>query len=915
MINIFVGNIPYAATEDDLKELFQEYGPVATATIIRDRYDGRSKGFGFVEMENQTDGERAIEALDGHEMMGRPLKVNPARPRDQRRGRRRDDDNQSDRDRESESLLGDEQNSSPNSNYFHNPYTFVPTPPRPSNGFAGDFNPLKHPSGAAYNLCHSSLKDHLWTGHIPIKLTTVTPLVLPKTEGDGRSPNDHHTYDVLDYLREPSLRGMLRSAYEVVTNSRYGCFGKNQKERLAYRMDSREAPKLIPAIIREDKKSGKLFARLYTGTSYPTINGPKRNERSNQNAPMYAAMLTLYPKEEHPKTELQQDHKQPKTGDKVWAEIILCRHERPKYLYWKASRVWRKRGCAKPDPGDVPKTWRRVPVCRDKHGEAIVRIVKGRVLITNENINKKHDERIFFDDNPSLDLPDIDITNLKGNWDKLIKNYREAHPKDHIFNRPKAVGKPWKRIGDDPGETAWSPHLYKGGTQSYPEGAIKLESGDMVYARCEFNSAGKKIKGIKDLFPVTISRELYEASPRDLLPCSLRPAKRRSELSPADRLFGWVPQLDSEEQHQEDQTVEQNREREAYKGRIRVVCENGPRPEIIERFDDNESLPLSILGQPKVEQGRFYVAQNSKGEPQTDGLSKKEAGYSKQKGLRGRKQYWHHKGLAVKPTDGDLTKEECDNNEKIGAYWKPSVEDRTRIRKNGRYQEYRRPDKRPDGPDSSGWQQKDGQNRSIIGWIRPGVKFKASLYVQNLRCEEVGALLWLLTLNERYQEDYYFRLGYGKPLGFGSVKMEVDWNRSNCINEGLPLAKGEGWKTYYTTFDSDTSVLAKLDRKEKEKCIQDFQSAMKDAYKKDEFESLSFISGFLRVLAGPADELPIHYPRLEHTPNPEGKNFDWFTANERGIPKTDTVGKRCLLPEVTKTIGLPYKPVVPKKST
>ena len=56
-MNIYVGNVPYAATEEDLEALFSEYGPVATATIIRDRYDGRSKGFGFVEMENQEDGE------------------------------------------------------------------------------------------------------------------------------------------------------------------------------------------------------------------------------------------------------------------------------------------------------------------------------------------------------------------------------------------------------------------------------------------------------------------------------------------------------------------------------------------------------------------------------------------------------------------------------------------------------------------------------------------------------------------------------------------------------------------------------------------------------------------------------------------------------------------------------------------
>ena len=105
--------------------------------------------------------------------------------------------------------------------YFYNPYTFVPSPPRQSikkGEFAGDFDPLE------CGLSHDSLKPDLWTGHLPIKLTTVTPLVLPKTDGEDRSSTEHHTYDVLNHLPESSLRGMLRSAYEVVTNSRYGCF-------------------------------------------------------------------------------------------------------------------------------------------------------------------------------------------------------------------------------------------------------------------------------------------------------------------------------------------------------------------------------------------------------------------------------------------------------------------------------------------------------------------------------------------------------------------------------------------------------------------------------------------------------------------------------------------------------------------
>ena len=88
-------------------------------------------------------------------------------------------------------------------NFFHNPYTFVPTPPRPSSGFAGDFDPLK------CGLDHASLKPNLWTGHIPIKLTTVTPLVLLKTDGEDLDTTQHQTYDVLDYIPESSLRGMF----------------------------------------------------------------------------------------------------------------------------------------------------------------------------------------------------------------------------------------------------------------------------------------------------------------------------------------------------------------------------------------------------------------------------------------------------------------------------------------------------------------------------------------------------------------------------------------------------------------------------------------------------------------------------------------------------------------------------------
>lgn len=80
-MNIYVGNIPHVMSEDDLRQTFQEYGHVDSVNIIKDNLTGRSRGFGFVVMENQEEAEAAIRALNGKEVRGRALTVNEARPR------------------------------------------------------------------------------------------------------------------------------------------------------------------------------------------------------------------------------------------------------------------------------------------------------------------------------------------------------------------------------------------------------------------------------------------------------------------------------------------------------------------------------------------------------------------------------------------------------------------------------------------------------------------------------------------------------------------------------------------------------------------------------------------------------------------------------------------------------------------
>ena len=84
--NIYVGNLVWDCTADDLLALFQEHGAVARAQVITDRETGRSRGFGFVEMDDDAEAQKAIDALNGSNFRGRPLTVNEARPREDRGG-------------------------------------------------------------------------------------------------------------------------------------------------------------------------------------------------------------------------------------------------------------------------------------------------------------------------------------------------------------------------------------------------------------------------------------------------------------------------------------------------------------------------------------------------------------------------------------------------------------------------------------------------------------------------------------------------------------------------------------------------------------------------------------------------------------------------------------------------------------
>jgi RNA recognition motif-containing protein len=84
MMNIYAGNLPYSVTEDDLREAFAAFGEVGTVQLIKDKFSGESKGFGFIEMANNTEADQAIKSLNDTSLKGRDIKVNQAKPRGER---------------------------------------------------------------------------------------------------------------------------------------------------------------------------------------------------------------------------------------------------------------------------------------------------------------------------------------------------------------------------------------------------------------------------------------------------------------------------------------------------------------------------------------------------------------------------------------------------------------------------------------------------------------------------------------------------------------------------------------------------------------------------------------------------------------------------------------------------------------
>jgi CRISPR-associated protein (TIGR03986 family) len=565
-----------------------------------------------------------------------------------------------------------------------NPYTFIPTPPRDElPPGLGDGPPAPH------GLIDPAAQ---WSGWLTLRLVTRTPLLLPDPEAATRDTDDHPTYPVRrgpdgqPLLHGASVKGALRSAYETVTGSRYGVF-RGHDRALAYRRPATK-PELVPARVEPDGQGGLHF-RL---CAWPPLSVPlydpraRPGQRSRRLARATGAA----------RTEITG-----KDGTADWRKL----HGRE---VWYSTRDAGRPGRTRPVVDQVTLTTEPRP-----DGAA----GRGWLSVTGRSIETKASERLFV---PTSASPVPVEDRHHELWQAVLASYRDAAE----YNEPGTdrAGKKLER----------SRHVTE--DKEVP----RLEPGDLVYldvdrpADRQRTSPGRRPAGpvtVTAVHPVIFGRLPYQRSPAQALDDSLHPAADLEELSPAERLFGWVPATTSSTGR---------RSSSGYRGRVRIeaiTCRT------TDWLTDHGSagVTLAPLSSPKPTQFRFYAASDENGTPVERGAAKKD-GY--RSGLRGRKAYWY-------PTSAP------------DGYWKPGT-----APLDGQYREWQAP------PDA-----KPSQTSTHQGWVREGAEFTIRLFLDAVPAPELGPLIWLAS-----QDGCALRLGAGKPYGFGAAAVSIDWDTTELRN-------------------------------------------------------------------------------------------------------------------------------------
>lgn len=656
---------------------------------------------------------------------------------------------------------------------FLNPYAWVGHAPRKA-------GPLSDAAPGG----HDRARDGQLHGHITVTLEAVTPLLILDDSARTADKNqpDHFTYEVpLNADGSPlialsGLKGALRQAYEAVTASRYGAFS-DHTNRLGRRLPASKGAGLTPARLTTNDK-GEWVAELLEGK----IDDPDAKATTFVRPAFIpcSAVKQLAGLQPNDQLDTKQSYEKYMAlhGCKVIVKFKAISHKNKRngavdFVGWRTSKIAIPQG---PTVDVNDQTW-------NGRGQADF-TAKGYLFLTGpQSAQGKHEERIFFHasdvESPALSIA-FDQT-ARQMWRDVMKSYEDAHdlerPSDHLEFNKGAIPR-----------TRFAAHLVQPHRRT-------IQEGSLIYLRLK-NENGTRVIG--EVHPVAIGRKLFPQSPAVLTPDDLRPLGIAAEASPADRLFGWVAR---------DKTAQYDDQ--AHRGHVRFanVETSGASVDTLV-----EPIPLKILGAPKPQQHRFYLAKRPDcgaklGPSTSDGFDKLDT-------LRGRKFYWHH-------VDG------------------PSIAHKKR------------------------WSQMDRsrQNRSIKNWVATGSTIVLRLDISNAQAADLGGLLWMLTA-ARGADPCHLRVGYGKPFGFGSLKVtgiESSLESTADLRDRLANLRPHGPRV-----GQDTVIAA-------------FLAAIGKNADTPENELPDHLREYLRIGRG-IEGHDIHYPKNSDADN----GYEWFMKNEKG---------------------------------
>jgi hypothetical protein len=683
---------------------------------------------------------------------------------------------------------------------FVNPYGFVSLTPRDPDGLPdglGDGPPAGHDRYASGR----------WSGSIPITLTTLTPLLLPDharaaTAGAGPQGAPPALPVRVDAKGRPMLslaavKGMLRGAYEAITNSRLGVFTGHDTP-LAIRAGATRdvAEGLRPGVvIRRDEKARTATIR-WTSALHPTEDVGRQDRRE----PQPAVWVPV------------EDLRAYRDRERLEAWIYLARHTRG---FW----VWRAAQVARPGELDATAARIRLPGSLTSLGYPAVRVT-GLLHRTDSSFpaggRKKHDERLFVDgvlDGPAkADCVESTVGRLViEGWDAVIRSFATAHDTE----QPREVKQKYGSYVHQPDQ--W-----------------RLTEGRTLHV--EVNTDGD----ITALYPAMIGRKPFPGSPLVSLPQGHRPARSITQLSPADRVFGWARDGSDDA-------------RTAHRGHLRV-CPGRDDDQPDESAIQGLSCPLALatLNSPKPAQFLFYLA-SANGSPLDRAPKTPGNGYPREPGnrrLRGRKVYLTHADVLL----GRAGAED---------YWEPPPvrPDRpaTTVTVDGlpRYREYVAP------PEF-----KPRVTTTVSEWVKPGVTFSLVLRVDNLSTVELQALLWLLNL----PDDAPLKIGLGKPLGFGAVRVAMDWDSCRLFTGSALLDR----------YRSVAAEPTPTPQEEFRGFVEEYDHTLQSQLGQVREEFLAAARGYRG--------LPVHYPRAVAAgqqlpagtpPPPAQESYNWWVSNDQ----------------------------------